>query len=105
MTVTDLDWCLELEKDRLRDEDLSGLGAQIANLSLEQLNLLAGPAAPDLKETVYDRVEIYLVFCHSCDLLPACCRGCEGARENLARVGSERRSALTLKVLSLGRYC
>lgn len=74
LSSTDLDRCLELEEDRLRDEDLSRLGAQIADLSLEQLNLLAGPAAPDLKETVYDRVEIYLVFRHSCDLLLAWCR-------------------------------
>mgnify|MGYP004502128587 CR=1 FL=1 len=71
---TDLDRCLELEENGLRDEDLSRLGAQVADLGLEQLNLLAGPAAPDLEKAVYDRVEIYLVFCHSCDLLLAQCR-------------------------------
>lgn len=90
--ATDLDWCLELEEDGLRDEDFTGLGAQITDLSLEQLDLLAGPAAPDLEETVYDRVEIYLVFRHSCDLLSAWCRGVRGARENLARVGRGERA-------------
>jgi hypothetical protein len=73
-STTDLDGCLELEEDGLRDEDLTRLGAQIADFSLEQLYLLAGPAAPDLEETVYDRVEIYLVLGHSCDLLLAWCR-------------------------------
>jgi hypothetical protein len=72
--TTDLDRSLELKEDGLRDEDLTRLGAQIADLSLEQLYLLAGPAASDLEETVYDRVEIYLVFGHSCDLLLAWCR-------------------------------
>lgn len=71
---TNLDGGLKLKEDGLRDEDLTSLGAQITDLSLEQLDLLAGPAAPDLKKTVYDRVEIYLVFRHSCDLLVAWCR-------------------------------
>jgi hypothetical protein len=72
---TDLDRRLELEEDGLRNEDLTGLGAQVTDLRLKQLDLLAGSAAPDLKKTVYDRVEIYLVFRHSCDLLLGWCRG------------------------------
>lgn len=81
---TNLYGCLELEEDGLRDEDLSCLGAQIADLSLEQLHLLAGPAASDFEEPVYDRVQIYLVFRHSCDWLLARVLG-GVARENLAR--------------------
>jgi hypothetical protein len=67
----DLDRRFELEQDGLRDEDFSRLGAQIADLRLQQLHLLAGPAAPDLEEPVYDRVQVYLVFGHSCGLLRA----------------------------------
>lgn len=48
LSATDLDWCLKLKEDGLRDENLTRLGAQVANLSLKKLDLLAGPAAPDL---------------------------------------------------------
>ena len=45
---TDLDGRLELEENGLRNEDLAGLGAQVTDLRLKQLDLLTGPAAPDL---------------------------------------------------------
>lgn len=66
---THLDGSLELEQDGLRDEDFAGLSAKISNLSLEQLHLLARPAASDLQEPVYDGVKIHLVFGHSWDWL------------------------------------
>jgi len=47
--AANLDGSLELEKDGLGDEDLAGLGAEIPNLSLEKLNLLAGAAASHFK--------------------------------------------------------
>jgi hypothetical protein len=50
--VTHLDRCLEFEEDRLRNEDLSGLGAEEADLSLEELDLLAGSAASNLEQPV-----------------------------------------------------
>ena len=68
---TDLDRRLELEENGLRNEDLASLGAQVADLRLKQLDLLAGPAAADLKQTVYDGVQVHLVFGHSCGLLLA----------------------------------
>ena len=68
---TDLYGRLELEENGLRDENLTSLGAQVSNLGLQQLDLLAGPAAADFQQPVYDGIEIHLVFCHSCDLLRA----------------------------------
>lgn len=57
-----LDRSLELEEDGLRDEDLATLSAKVANFSLEELDLLAGAAAANLKEAVYDGVEIDIVL-------------------------------------------
>lgn len=59
---TYLDRSLEFEEDGLRDEDLTGLGAKVADLSLEELDLLSRARAADLKETVYDRVEVDIVL-------------------------------------------
>lgn len=61
-SLTYLDGSLELEEDGLGDEDLTSLGAQIADLGLKQLDLLAGAAAPDLEEAVDDGVEVNLVL-------------------------------------------
>ena len=44
-----LDGSLELEEDGLGDEDLAGLGAEITDLSLEELNLLARSATSHLE--------------------------------------------------------
>lgn len=57
-----LDGCLKLKKDRLGNENLATLSAKVANLSLEELDLLAGAAAADLEEAVYDGVEIDIVL-------------------------------------------
>jgi hypothetical protein len=70
-SCTDLYGRLELEKNGLRDENLASLGAEVPNLRLQQLHLLAGPAATNLQQSVYDGVQIHLVFRHSCDLLLA----------------------------------
>jgi hypothetical protein len=43
--TTDLDGSLKLEEDRLRNEDLTSLGAKVSNLSFKELDLLARPAA------------------------------------------------------------
>ena len=61
---TDLYRRLKLEQNGLRDEDFAGLGAQVADLGLQQLDLLARPAAPDLEQSVYDGVEVDLVLSH-----------------------------------------
>jgi hypothetical protein len=49
-----LDRRLELEENGLGDENLAGLGAKVADLSLEELDLLAGTAAANFEQTVYD---------------------------------------------------
>jgi len=60
--VAYLDGRLKLEEDRLGDENLAGFGAKITDLSLKKLDLLAGTAAANFKEAVYDRVEIDIVL-------------------------------------------
>lgn len=62
MTITDLDRSLKLEKDGLRDEDLTGLGAEIPDLGFEELDLLSRPAASHLEEAVDYGVEIDFVL-------------------------------------------
>ena len=63
--VADLDGRLQLQQDGLGDKDLASLGAQVADLGLEKLDLLARPAAPHLQETVDHRVEVdFMLVCH-----------------------------------------
>jgi hypothetical protein len=45
--TTNLDGCLELEKDGLADKDLARLGAEVLDLILLQLNGLAGAVSTD----------------------------------------------------------
>lgn len=59
---TNLDGGLKLQKDRLRDEDLTSFCAEIADLSLQELNLLSRPASSDLQQTVYYGIEIHIVL-------------------------------------------
>jgi hypothetical protein len=47
--TTDLNGSLKLEEDRLRNEDLASFSAEVADLSLKKLNLLARPAASHLE--------------------------------------------------------
>lgn len=51
---THLDGSFELEQNRLRDEDLTSLVAEIPNLRLQQLHLLARTAAPHLQQAIDD---------------------------------------------------
>jgi len=81
-----LDRSLKLEQDGLRDEDLAGLGAQITNLGFQQLNLLAGPAAPHLQEAVDYRVEVDVVLIRHCKVLTS---PKDGAHR-LRKLGSDR---------------
>ena len=53
-----LDGGLKLEEDRLGNENLAGSGAEVADLGLEKLDLLAGSATADLEQSVDDGVEI-----------------------------------------------
>jgi hypothetical protein len=46
----------------LGDEDLTSLGAQITDLCLQKLNLLAGAASSDLQQSIDDGVEIDVVL-------------------------------------------
>lgn len=62
---TYLNRSLQLKEDGLRNENLTGLGAQEANLALEELDLLSRPAASDLEQPVNYRIEIDLMLvCH-----------------------------------------
>jgi hypothetical protein len=63
-TRTNLDRSLELKQNRLRDEDLASLGAEIADLCLKQLHLLSRAATPHLQEPIDDRVQINLLVGH-----------------------------------------
>lgn len=58
----DLYRSLELEQDGLGNENLAGLGAEIANLRLQELNLLARPAAAHLEQSVDDGVQVHLLL-------------------------------------------
>jgi len=63
--AANLDGSLQLQQDGLRDEDFASLRAQVADLGLEKLDLLARPAAPHLQETVDNRVEVdFVLVCH-----------------------------------------
>ena len=63
---------LKLEQYGLRDENLSCFRAEIANLRLEQLDLLSRPAAAHFQQSVYDGVEVHLILvCHCHRLLSA----------------------------------
>lgn len=64
--LTYLDGGLEFEEDRLRNENLTGLSAEVTDLGLKQLDLLAGAAATDLEKAVDYRVQIdIVVICHA----------------------------------------
>jgi hypothetical protein len=64
--AANLDGSFKLEKDGLRNEDLTSLGAEIADLGFEQLNLLARSAAPHLEEAIDYRVEVDFVLVRHC---------------------------------------
>ena len=49
--TADLDGCLELEQDRLVDEDFARLGAQEPDLVLLKLDLLAWAVAANCRST------------------------------------------------------
>ena len=53
-----LDGSLKLEEDGLGNENLAGSGAEVADLGLEKLDLLAGSATADFEQSVDDGVEI-----------------------------------------------
>lgn len=61
-----LDGSFKLKKDGLRNEDLASLGAKIANLGLEQLDLLARSAAPHFQEAIDYRVKVDFVLVRHC---------------------------------------
>lgn len=63
--ATYLNRSLKLEKDGLGDEDLAGLGAEVADLRLQELDLFAGAAASDLEQPIDYGVEIdFVLVCH-----------------------------------------
>jgi hypothetical protein len=64
--MSHLNGSLELEQDGLGDEDLAGLGAEIADLGLQQLDLLAWAAAPHLQEAVDYGIEVDVVLVRHC---------------------------------------
>lgn len=66
-----LDGSLKLEKDGLRDEDLTSLGAKVTNLGLEELDLLTRPAATNLEQSVDHVVEVDLMLVRHLQSSPA----------------------------------
>jgi hypothetical protein len=63
--VANLDGSLKLEQNRLADEDLARLGAQPADLLLEELDLFAGTASADFQQSFYDGIEVHVVVGHA----------------------------------------
>jgi len=61
-----LNWSFQLKQNRLRDEYFTSLGAKIADLGLEKLDLLPRTAAPHLQEAVNYRVEVDFVLIGHC---------------------------------------
>jgi hypothetical protein len=57
-----LDWGLQLEEDWLRDKDLTSLGAEETDLSLQELNLLSRSATSDFQQSIYDGVEVDFIL-------------------------------------------
>lgn len=62
----DLDRSLELKEDWLGDKDLARLCAQIADLSLQKLDLLSRSASSYFQKTVNDRVKIDIALVRHC---------------------------------------
>lgn len=85
-----LDGRLKLEQDGLGDEDLAGLGAEIADLGLEKLDLLAGTAAPHLQKAIDYRIEIDLVLVRHCITFSIFPIGTVVSEEKKSRFGSDR---------------
>jgi len=85
-----LDRRLKLEQDGLGDEDLAGLGAEIADFGLEKLDLLAGTAAPHLQEAIDYRIEINLVLVRHCITFSILPTGTVVSEEKKSRFGSDR---------------
>jgi len=56
--TTDLDRSLKLKEDGLGNENLASSGAEVTDLGLEKLDLLARSATADLEQSVDDGVEI-----------------------------------------------
>jgi len=56
--TTDLDGSFKLEEDGLGNENLASSGAEVTDLGLEKLDLLARSATADLEQSVDDGVEI-----------------------------------------------
>ena len=56
--AADLDGRLELDQDRLREEDLAGVEAERADLALEEVDLLAGAGATYAQELVDDAIDV-----------------------------------------------
>lgn len=69
MGLSHLNRSFKLEQNRLRDEDLTGLRAEVTDLGLEQLDLLAWAAAPHLQEAIDYRVEVDVVLVRHCNAL------------------------------------
>jgi hypothetical protein len=79
----------KLEEDRLGNEDLASLSAEIADLCLEQLDLLAGTASSNLEETVDYGVEIDLMLVRHFLFILSCPRvGPQIPRGGVVRLGA-----------------
>jgi len=66
ITTTYLYRSFKLEQNGLRDENLTSLGAEIANLGLEKLYLLSGSATTHLEKSVNDGVQVHVLLVRHC---------------------------------------
>lgn len=57
-----LDWCFQLQQDRLRYENLASLGAQVSDLTLQQLHLFTRSTTANLQQTVDYGVQVHLIL-------------------------------------------
>lgn len=85
--TTYLDGGLQLQKNRLRDKDFTGLGAKVSDFGLQQLNLLAWTAAPHLQQAINDGVQIHFLVGH----LERPLRGKEKKNERRKRTGRKEK--------------
>jgi len=66
ITTTYLYRSFKLEQNGLRDENLTSLCAEIANLRLEKLDLLSGSATAHLEKSVNDGVQVHVLLVRHC---------------------------------------
>jgi hypothetical protein len=81
----------QLKQDGLRDEDLTGLGTQVTDLGLEELDLLAWTAASHLQEAIDYRIEVDFMLIRHFGILASPRDGARTKSRRKRRRGARRR--------------